>query len=261
MMHYFKQYGARRSGTNYLRALLEQNIEHAIVLMHTLGDKHNIPVDLKKYLSAFPDDALGFVKAASDAIPAENSSSLSYEQLSYLTLHASALTNAVLNEKIHFLISIKNPYAWINSMFKNVAARRPEATETLKNKLHELIRQQCADYNNVYSKYWEHFKKHPHQTTIVRYEDLIENPDAIINNLLIRLNIPVCTNYTDVSTTVFPTDWDQVESKSQTGKQPFDRNYYLEQRYMHDLDAGMISVLEEEIDWTTMHNYGYQLNR
>jgi len=40
-MRYFKQYGCKRTGTNYLKALLERNFSDVMVLMHTLGGKHN----------------------------------------------------------------------------------------------------------------------------------------------------------------------------------------------------------------------------
>ena len=45
---FVKQYGERRTGTNFLRTLLTANY-HTEVLMHILGDKHSAPVPFDEY--------------------------------------------------------------------------------------------------------------------------------------------------------------------------------------------------------------------
>lgn len=48
MSQFIKQYGARRTGTNLLRAMLQINCPNCNVLMHILGDKHQKPIDFNQ---------------------------------------------------------------------------------------------------------------------------------------------------------------------------------------------------------------------
>ena len=64
---FLKQYGAQRTGTNYLRILLQKNYSDVCVLMHVLGDKHSPPApfeDLWADVETEPDPALAFVSRA-----------------------------------------------------------------------------------------------------------------------------------------------------------------------------------------------------
>lgn len=259
MGRYFKQYGAKRTGTNYLRALLEQNFADIVILMHTLGGKHGPPVDLQHYLAEFNDDPLGFTEAATAAIPAENSLPFNEGQGAFMKLHAKPLTEAVQKRQVHFLISIKDPYAWINSMFRQNYYRTFSGDNEMMDLLTRLIRKECHEYNTLYKSYWEFYQQFPQQTTIIPYEALIKDPDMLLLSLQDYLQlVPLSPDFSKILSISYPTDWDHFESSKQLGKGNFEKDYYLQQKYFGDMSTEMITIVEKEIDWNLAMLYGYR---
>ncbi len=257
-MRYFKQYGAKRTGTNYLRSLLEKNFDDITVLMHTLGGKHGTPVDLFHYLSKFSNDYIGFTEAASAAVPAENSLPFNDAQRTFMKLHASALAEAVKKQQLHFLISVKNPYAWINSMFKFHHLK----IHTKKNRwmaaYSKFIIQLCTEYNVLYKSYWEHFQQFPQQTSIIEYDELLANPHNLLQQLQQQLQlVPSSPKYTTTLPVSLPTDWDNFESIKQSGKNEFNKEFYFQHKYFDELNTEVITIMNNEIDWNIAKLYGY----
>ncbi|HTI60222.1 hypothetical protein [Mucilaginibacter sp.] len=264
-MRYFKQYGCKRTGTNYLRALLQQNFEDVIVLMHTLGGKHEYPVDLQKYLEEYHNDPEGFVIAATSAHPAETSLPFSAEQTAFMKVHAAGLSNAVSNHQIHYLVSIKNPYAWINSNkdpeswvnnnYRDILLANGAYSH--KARINLLIKLKSREFNSLYSSYFDLSKQFPAQTTIVRYEDILADTAGFLSGLSQRLRLKSSRPFfVDIKGSTVPTVWDQ-EFTADKNNDEFTRDYYLKENYLNDLSSDIITILEAEIDWDLMKNYGY----
>lgn len=264
-MRYFKQYGCKRTGTNYLRALLQQNFDDVIVLMHTLGGKHEYPVDLQKYLGEYKSDPEGFVVAATSAHPAETSLPFSTEQIAFMKTHATGLSKAVSDGHIHYLVSIKNPYAWINSNknpeswvnnnYRDILNAQGAYSPGARTNL--LIRLKSREFNSLYSSYFDLSKRFPEQTTIVRYEDILADTSGFLNDLSQRLKLKCSLpSYADIKGNAVPTVWDQ-EFTIDKKNDEFTRDYYLKENYLNDLSPDIITILEAEIDWGLMKNYGY----
>lgn len=257
-MRYFKQYGAQRTGTNYLRALLEKNFADITVLMHTLGGKHGCPVDLQEYLSRFKGDPPGFVEAATAAIPAENSLPFRAEQRMYMQAHAAAIYEAVETKKLHYLISIKEPYAWVGSRLKyglqNIRPSNPEYNVPPA----ELTRRRCREYNLLYRSYLGFSQRFPKQSTIVPYDSLLSDPTGFLSDIGKRLELnPVSEIFSGIENAAFPTIWDQDKSLRSVSGKPFDPDYYLKRKYLGCMDPEVIAALESEIDWELMKHFGY----
>lgn len=264
-MQYFKQYGAKRTGTNFLRALLEVNFEDAGVLMHVLGNKHAPPVDLESLLPMGEPDPLRFVQAASEAALPEPafgesaSPSLGGGQIAFMQERAGAIHAAAKDKSLHFLISIKSPYAWIQSMLGQSWLRKQAADPKRMEELLDLVAAECAAFNALYGSYWQLLKTVPRQTTLVRYHELLASPAGFLEGLRDKLGLKPASNaFADILTTAFPTDWDDSDSSQTLGKRVFNRDYYLQKRFMADLLPEMIAVLEREIDWELMQNLGYE---
>ena len=258
-MRYFKQYGTRRSGTNFLRALLEQNFSNTTVLMHTLGGKHNPPVNLKIFSAQFQNDSFAFVEAATAAEPAENCLPFSSEQRQYMMDHAKAIQDSVRNKTLHFLISVKEPYAWINSMFKYWLNDKNENDPEVIDEFCKLVSIQCAEYNAAYRSYLELFQKYPQQTTIVHYHNLIKNPFGFLNGLKSRLSLEKSSEtYFSPKKIIHPTDWDQQQSHLRLAKKDFDPDYYLQRKYLQSMRPEVIDCISKSIDWNLMAFYGYE---
>lgn len=263
-MRYFKQYGCKRTGTNYLRALLERNFSDVIVLMHTLGGKHEHPVDLETFLS-YANDPIGFVVAATKAHPAETTLPFSTEQMEFMKTHAVGLSKAVSDKQIHYLVSIKNPYAWINSnkdpdSWINVNYREilnANKAYTISSRTDLLIKLKSREFNALYSSYLDLSKQFPAQTTIVRYEDILADKGNVLRDLSKQLNlVSNLPFYFDIPGKATPTVWDQTTTID-SNDIGFSKDYYLKEKYFDDLSYDIIDILEDEIDWNLMKNYGY----
>jgi len=264
-MLYIKQYGCKRTGTNYLRALLERNFSDIIVLMHTLGGKHEHPVDLVKFLNDYPNDPIEFVAMATQAHPAESTEPFDDEQMEFIRKNAAGIADAVLNNRIHYLIAIKNPYSWINSNkdphswincnYKDILESHGGYTDKSRTEL--LIKLKSKEFNSIYSSYRELATRFPEQTTVVRYEDVLSDHTQFLNQFAERLKLTTrSSSYTDISGKALPTGWDQqITPESKNDK--FLKNYYLEEQYFADLPSNLIEILEAEIDWQLMKSYGY----
>src|SRR5215213_514628 len=118
---FLKQYGARRTGTNYLRALIRFNYPAGgvVPLMHILGDKHSPPPpfgELWRRAQADDDPAFSFVMGATSASPAANPSPADPRQQHAVRGIAAPLARAYGEGALGFLVSIKDPYAWVVSI-------------------------------------------------------------------------------------------------------------------------------------------------
>jgi len=264
-MRYIKQYGCKRTGTNYLRALLERNFSDVVVLMHTLGGKHEYPVDLKELLNDYANDPIAFVAMATQAHPAETTRPFNEQQTEFIKNNAASIYDAVLNNKIHYLISIKNPYAWINSNkdpnswinrnYRDILISHGGYSDSSRIDL--LIKLKSKEFNSIYRSYLQLSKQFPNQTTIARYEDILANPTRFLNNISEQLKLTACyPAFADILGKASATDWDQI-STSENKNEGFSKDYYLEEKYFEDLPSNLINILEAEIDWELMKSYGY----
>ena len=117
-MQFVKQYGERRTATNYLRALLLANYPSVMPLMHVLGDKHSEPVELDVYLREArraTDPDWEFVRSATMAVPAESTRAGDSVQVEYLKNIAPSVARGAREGTIGFAISARHPYAWAPS--------------------------------------------------------------------------------------------------------------------------------------------------
>jgi hypothetical protein len=93
-----------------------------------------------------------------------------------------------------------------------------------------LIKLKSKEFNSIYSSYLELSKKFPEQTTIVRYEDVIADPESFLNELSERLQLTAnLPTYADITGLAVPSHWDEAASKENLGIK-FSKEYYLKQK-------------------------------
>src|ERR1051325_6534532 len=93
---FVKQYGERRTGTNFVRALLCANY-HVEVLMHIFGDKHSAPAPFDEYwreAQSDPMPARAFAWRATFSVPAATTNALDPLQVEDVTEMADGIANA-----------------------------------------------------------------------------------------------------------------------------------------------------------------------
>jgi hypothetical protein len=259
-MFFLKQYGARRTGTNFLRLLITKNIENVSVLIHVLGDKHSPPVDLNSLWLQCANasaPALEFVRRATFAFPAETTSRHCANQATHLAALATDLACASHQKRLGFLISIKDPYAWAVSIARyHQWFPTGSVHATQEPYVAERLRHQCWELNRCYQLWFEHHSRSEAKSMIVRYEDLLNNPAEFLQLFCQKFELVQGHNEILVpQKIVLPTHWDHVETNLHwTNFQP---EIYLRKRFLDLLTPRLKDVVTHEIDWALMRQFGY----
>lgn len=247
---FLKQYGERRTGTNFLRVILLLNYRRVTPLMHVLGDKHSAPVDWEEVLrrtSGQPDADAAFVREATLAMPAENTLPGHPERAAYMQRLAEPLARAVRQGRVGFLVSIKHPLVWAGSY-----AKYQKWCHEVEGKL----RAACRDFNQRHRAWWRLVDEHPERTFVVPHERLCAEPLRVLAELERKFGLRR-RRWKRVfpRNEVNPTVWDH--DPPHYGAYPFSRRFYSEQRYKDLLVPEIRRVVEETIDWGLMRRFGY----
>lgn len=162
-MVYVKQYGQYRTGTNWLKALLEEN-SPVHVVVNALGHKHNPPVDWHAWLGR--ND------------------------------HDPALRLAVANDEMRVIVSVKDPYGAAFSYAKYRSLKSLASRRTWE----PIVGSYCAASNATYRAWLDLVDRLRHsRSAIVRYEDLISSPESSVRQLATQLGLPTNGTIADIS--------------------------------------------------------------
>lgn len=256
---FLKQYGAIRTGTNYLRTLVRLNYppSQVVPLMHVLGDKHAAPAPFDELWRLAQDDddpAFSFVlRATRHAPPASPSPNLPRQREAFRAV-AGPLARAFREGRLGFVLSIKDPYAWVLS-----AARYRGWTDRaspLGVHLAGVVAGQCAGFNASYATWLALAGREPERWQVVRYEDLVADPAATLGALDARFGLRRGSGaLVDLGTEADAAGWDHDPPR--TVPVPFDRAYYLEKRYLARLPPPLRDVVTRSIDWELVAPLGY----
>lgn len=253
MQTFIKQYGEKRTGTNYLRALLATACPQTQVLMHILGDKHDAPPPslLASEAGASPWELT--VRHASATTRANDQ--LQESHTGELT---PALMEALQRNEVLFCISVKNPFAWAYSMLKQHGAADTREVKPRRLALLETILvSDCHEFNRKYAAWQTLQQKKPRQTMTVRYENLLERPADTLADICGRLQLPFFPEKArPVENIVLPAHWDF--SPPEMHHETFDGDFYRTGKYLERMHPTLVEVVEKETDWTLMADYGYR---
>ncbi|WP_341835482.1 hypothetical protein WJU16_21625 [Chitinophaga pollutisoli] len=253
MQTFIKQYGEKRTGTNYLRALLTAACPDAKVLMHVLGDKHEAPPEaLLAAVGALSPRELTLRHASATTHAADA------DQEAYTGALANELEAALRRRELFFCISVKKPYAWAYSILKQhgaadsrrLPAQRLRLLQTvLSSALHEFNRKYAA---------WRQLEEHwPGRSVIVRYETLLDQPAEIIAGICRKMALPLdASKAQPIEKIVLPAHWDF--SPPQTHHENFDADFYRSGGYLGKMHATLIEIVDQQTDWPLMAAYGYR---
>jgi hypothetical protein len=251
-----KQYGERRTGTNYLRALLLLNLD-VLPLVYILGDKHASPVALDaiwQQVSELPDRAFQFTSRATAAAAGPTTYAVDREQRRELQQRADAVTDAYRAGDLRYLITVKDPYAWLVSLAQFQQWMHGDATLAAWDR--ERLIGACNDYNERYRAWLALAERHRAKSTFVRHEDLLDDAAGTIERIRERLGaLRIAAHFIDVSERVEPSVWDHLPI--QRTASPFDRTYYTDRRYLARLLPGHIDLITRTIDWKLFATFEY----
>jgi hypothetical protein len=253
---FLKQYGERRTGTNYLRALLLTNYPSVTVLMHVLGDKHSPPVrlnDIWREALQTEDPANEFVRRSTWAAPALSTRQRDRDQLRYMSRIADPLCGAYLRGEIGFLISVRDPYAWIESLARSQGWRR--RGDSIPGTCAQLVEHECRVFNQRYKAWLDLHARLQSQSSVVRFEDLLRESKTILSRIAAHWRLEMSPDRVmEPPGPVWPAWWDHTPV--QYGSEPFHRERRLNENPAC-LPVELKDVVARTIDWELFQPFGY----
>lgn len=153
------------------------------------------------------------------------------------------------------LISTKNPYAWILSLWRKPHGPRNFRKRYDRMTLGTFLRAPWKEwpnalqrYNYIYGKYWEFFLTSDVKPLILRSEDLQRDPKNMMEAL---------AGHFDLEMGPFRNIAREVNSAGQLGK-PFKRTqYYLTEGWKNDLTLNQAKYITDQIDSSIWPRFGY----
>jgi len=257
---FLKQYGAKRTGTNYLRWLLQTNYDAADVvpLMHVLGDKHSPPPpldDLWRAAQCESDPAFAFASSATLAAPAVSTEPHNPRQQAEVRRLAKPLARAYSEGALGYLISIKDPYAWAVSVARYHAWT--DRVSPLGPRFVSPLTAQCQTFNQCYRAWLDIARARPERCHVARYEDLFQDPAEVLRQIDAKFSLRRRTEtLLDLQEEADMVWWDQIAPQP-TGVR-FDRQYYDEKRYLKRLSPPALDAVTKTIDWDLIEPLGYR---
>lgn len=253
MQTFIKQYGEKRTGTNYLRALLTAACPAAKVLMHVLGDKHEAPpaslLAENGVLSPW-ELTLRHASATTDSSDAD--------QEAYTGELADRLEVALRRREVLFCVSIKNPYAWAYSMLKQHGAADSRQLPTQRLRLLQtVLSSDLQEFNRKYAAWRDLEAYWPGRCIEVRYETLLNEPAEVIAEICGKLKLPFdASKAKPLEKIVLPAHWDYTPP--QIHHESFDAEFYRSGGYLGKMHDSLVEIVDQQTDWALMAAYGYR---
>ena len=165
-MIWLKQWGLKRSGTNYCRWLIEENFREARVLGSIGGWKHGPPGPLVR------DKAIWWRGRPPRRRPS-------------VLARLDEIMTAQSSGEIRHLLCIRHPGSWICSFFRFELQATKGSIQAAKA---AAIVAQIKAWNNRTKRFIEFAEQDREKRLIVRYEDLWPHPDLTPFEVEIGLN-------------------------------------------------------------------------
>jgi hypothetical protein len=229
---YFKQYGELRTGTNYLKRLIELNFKECTVFGSVLGWKHgtygltNCEDETKSHEEWILRKTRDGVVFSVDNLPLKHTQRDLRESL----------------DNLKYIFSIKKPIPFIISYKK---FRMPKRRLTEKT-----ILSLCKRYNDKYATWLDMYRTNEDSSIVMPYESVILNYSDALLALELKFKLERRRqHYINESNT--------VKASTDVGliidKQTFNAEYYLYEKYLDDISQEHIDIIEDNINHTTVN--------
>lgn len=240
-MIFIKQYGAKRTGTNYLKYILHLNYSNILVLSNILGWKHGcVPVNIwdKNYWY----EREGNVSKSEKAVA-----------FKMFKKHQRELENAFKNKDIRYIVCVKNPYSWLDSMARYLK----EPSDILNNK--NFIEKQINNWNMVYNN-WVKLENEYQLSIIIKYEELLSSFDKTMFRIEKKLNLgeyrkqkDCVLNCENKMSNMSDGCWDIDKVKNKKNN----NQYYLDNNYLLKFNKKSLSYINKLVDKNLLNELGY----
>jgi hypothetical protein len=239
-MIYIKEYGTKKSCTNYVKLLLEYNFKDAVVLSNILGSKH------KDYLPDLFEDKKHWMKEVKTDL---------------LDNVISEAIKKSLHDDIFYVVCVKNPYAWIHSYSKF----REEKKLTVAHM------KPYIEIWNKSNKQWikELLIKKPTKSTYIKYEDLIETPEEELIRIQKKFRMQKKHNFKNFISKKFRFKFNRLRNGTDVRgiKNIFlfrrftKKNFYKKKEYLDIFNKRMLQEINDNVDPFIMDYFKYTVEK
>lgn len=257
MITTIKQYGEIRTGTNYLRALIQRNYPDIHVLSYILGGKHAPPVPFdtlwQEAQQAESDIAFNFVSTATYSHRGGASHPGDLTQREELIRRAPHIARDYASGSLGFLVSIKDPYAWVVSAARFNGWIRGD--EQLSDWSMDMMQNACLGYNRNCRVWIALVKAQQPKARLVRYEDLLADPEKEMTEIAAQFGWQLSSRFEPVTAVIEPTQWDHLPVNEAAER--FRPDYYSDKEYLQQLPDKQMQLIGDLIDWGLLRDLGY----
>ena len=241
-MKKIKIYGERNTGTNYLSNLLRENLDIELLEGTVPDGKFWALSEFNKnlYFYLMSNKNLGWKHALVD--PAK-------------------IQRNKIARNVYFLTVSKNPYSFLLSLYKNPYHYKGVKPNSLleflqtrwyvqgrENMEARFFRNPVELWNSKNHSYLQLQKKLPLQTVNLRYEDILENPEAEIDKICQLLKVRKRKDFKNYT----------LSTKDPKKTFSFYQNFYLNEQWVNFLKEEEIEVINQNVDQELMDLLGYK---
>lgn len=225
-MNFIKIYGLPRSGTNFVQALLEENLANTKVLTNVLGNKHDF--------------------ADPDSYVSENFDGVCFlGDWAFKDVRPEDVFKSYKSGRILYVFCIKSPLAWILSYYKLRKLKNPSAFESFSVKA-------AREFMNFWFQrisQWGAFveKMGPGKSFVFDYEKVLMEQDSVFERVVKMAGLSRRAGAVSYLPFEMKRGIEGVHAGSNLmseGKR-FDRSFYLERKYLNQLPKDVLLFSEE----------------
>jgi hypothetical protein len=220
---YFKIYGQMRTGTNYISTLLLNNFLDTTIFMNIGGWKHGKLIE-------YPD-----------CIELVNKVDITTKN----NIEIDKIIDLFKNNNVNFLVIIKNPYMWINSM----SIYKKQQITSL------FVIEYITIWNEIYSNYKYYIENE--RAYLVKYEELLEQQIETLDKIKKKFNLTPKNSEYIIENNILLANGDYNIGKIKN--RIFDKNKYIKPNIYQYLSNDIIRIINENIDISLLKYYNYDL--
>ncbi len=246
MKKMIKIYGERNTNTNYLRRLIELNLDARQI-------QGVAPQNIMRLQRIFPGQER--VKDLYFLFTYKNN--LGWKH-SYIKEPRIIKRCRLDLDNLNFITITKNPYSWLLSLHRNsyhqYYKEKPGFEEFLKTPWKTVGRE---NYKNLMSpvELWNiknssYFKLSSFNCINITTESLFSSPESIINEINTTFSIKKLSS-----------EFINFEKSTKNSKKDsaYYQDYYLKERWRNNLTKNSIAIINEKVDKSLMHKFGYNV--
>ncbi len=171
-------------------------------------------------------------------------------------------TSEFAKQNISPVFMVRNPYSWFLALARRPYHRRGIYARSLeefadspwmtvgRDNMDRILPSPLTLWNDklrAYGMFEGRAKSAKLPTSVIKFEDFVIDPVAVVRALMVKLDIP----FDDIQPI-------QKSTKDDSRNQPEIANYYAAEQWKEYLSQGLVETLNNLIDWDTAATHGYE---